>query len=95
VLAVDHPQLGSAQSPAVLRRGGLRLAISTEGAAPALAGLLREALEALLPTDGEAERWIDLARRAREGWKSAAVPHPNRRPLLVEALARLYEEKRA
>jgi uroporphyrin-III C-methyltransferase/precorrin-2 dehydrogenase/sirohydrochlorin ferrochelatase len=89
-LAVDRPDLGSAQSPAVLRRAGLTLAISTEGAAPALAGLLREALEALLPDDGEASRWLELARLARERWKRAALPHAARRPLLVEALAALY-----
>jgi uroporphyrin-III C-methyltransferase/precorrin-2 dehydrogenase/sirohydrochlorin ferrochelatase len=90
VLAVDHPSVGSAQSPAVLRRAGLTLAISTEGAAPALAGLLREALEALLPDDAEADRWVELARRAREGWKQAALPHAQRRPLLVQALQELY-----
>jgi siroheme synthase-like protein len=92
VLAVDQPQLGSAQSPAVLRRGGITVAISTDGAAPALAGLLRQALEALLPADGDAERWIDLARRARESWKARSIPHAARRPLLVEALAALYQK---
>ncbi len=93
VLAVDDPAVGSAQSPAVLRRAGLTVAISTEGAAPALAGLLREALEALLPDDGEASRWIELAQRARRAWQRDAVPHQARRPLLVEALATLYEAR--
>jgi uroporphyrin-III C-methyltransferase / precorrin-2 dehydrogenase / sirohydrochlorin ferrochelatase len=91
VLAVDQPQLGSAQSPAVLRRGGITVAISTDGAAPALAGLLRQALEALLPADADADHWIDLARRARESWKGKSIPHASRRPLLVEALVALYQ----
>jgi uroporphyrin-III C-methyltransferase/precorrin-2 dehydrogenase/sirohydrochlorin ferrochelatase len=94
-LAVDHPELGSAQSPAVLRRGELTLAISTQGAAPALAGLVREALAALLPESGEASRWIELARAARASWKREAIPHPARRPLLVEALAKLYAQETA
>jgi uroporphyrin-III C-methyltransferase/precorrin-2 dehydrogenase/sirohydrochlorin ferrochelatase len=89
-LAVDHPEISSAQSPAVLRRGELTLAISTQGAAPALAGLMREALQALLPESAEASRWIELARAARVAWKREDVPHPVRRPLLVEALAKLY-----
>ncbi len=91
VLAVDQPQIGSAQSPAVLRRGGITIAISTDGAAPALAGLLRQALEALLPADTDADHWIDLARRARESWKATSIPHALRRPLLVEALVALYQ----
>lgn len=93
VLAVDHQAVGSAQSPAVLRRAGLTIAISTDGVAPALAGLLREALEVLLPDDAEAGRWIALAQRAKAVWKRDAVPHAGRRPLLVEALSALYAAK--
>ncbi len=48
------------------------------------------ALGALLPESDEAGRWIELARRARQAWKRDDVPHPARRPLLVEALAQLY-----
>jgi uroporphyrin-III C-methyltransferase / precorrin-2 dehydrogenase / sirohydrochlorin ferrochelatase len=90
VLAVDQPAVGSAQSPAVLRRAGLTVAISTDGAAPALAGLLREALEALLPDERDAERWIELARQARAAWRRDDVPHAERRPLLLSALDALY-----
>lgn len=90
VLAVDQPADGSAQSPAVLRRAGLTVAISTAGAAPALAGLLREALEALLPDDAEAARWIEVARRARIAWRGDPRPHAEKRPLLLSALSALY-----
>jgi len=91
VLAVDQPADGSAQSPAVLRRAGLTVAISTNGAAPALAGLLREALEALLPDDAEASRWLDVARRARSAWRRDGRAHATTRPLLLTALTSLYE----
>ncbi|HEY5949214.1 MAG TPA: hypothetical protein VIV40_27160, partial [Kofleriaceae bacterium] len=58
------------------------------GVAPALAGLLREALEAVLPED--LERWIEIAKAERIAWKQAGVPMTERRPLLLRALERLY-----
>jgi len=91
VLAVDQPAAGSAHSPAIIRRGSLLLTISTDGVAPALSGLVREALEALLPDGDETERWLELARRARESWRAARVPHSRSRPLLLSALTALYE----
>jgi siroheme synthase-like protein len=73
----------------VIRRGDVEVAISTGGLAPALAGLVREALDALLPND--LEKWTEVARRAREQWKAARVPIAERRPLLLRALDRIYE----
>ncbi|HEY1552862.1 MAG TPA: hypothetical protein VGG28_33765, partial [Kofleriaceae bacterium] len=64
------------------------IAISTGGVAPALAGLLREALDAVLPHD--LERWIELATAARVEWKRDRVPMESRRPLLLRALQRMY-----
>ena len=59
---------------------------------PALAGLLREALEAVLPDDvGDLGRRPRGAPRAPEGGR--ACPSPQRRPLLLEALNRLYAER--
>src|SRR5204862_4241528 len=49
VLAVDDPSAASAYGAGTLRRGGVTIAVSTDGRAPALAGLLREGLEAVLP----------------------------------------------
>lgn len=51
LVAVDDPQNASAILPAVLRRGPLIAALSTSGAAPALAVRLRERLALLLPED--------------------------------------------
>jgi siroheme synthase-like protein len=93
VNAVDDRERASAYLGGVLRRGGITIAASTEGAAPALAGLLREALSALLPE--EPERWIEIARQQREGWHANGVPHAHRRPLLLAALNRLYAGQEA
>ncbi|WP_337845704.1 bifunctional precorrin-2 dehydrogenase/sirohydrochlorin ferrochelatase [Thermus sp.] len=49
LVAVDDPQNASAILPAVLRRGPLIAALSTSGAAPALAVRLKERLALLLP----------------------------------------------
>jgi uroporphyrin-III C-methyltransferase/precorrin-2 dehydrogenase/sirohydrochlorin ferrochelatase len=89
VNAVDDVASATAYLGAVIRRGPVELAISTRGVAPALAGLLREALEAVLPD--ELERWIDVARAARADWKRAGVPIHERRPLLLRALERVYQ----
>jgi len=88
VNAVDDPSAATAYLGGVVRRGPVEIAISTGGLAPALAGLLREALEAVLPDD--LERWIDVATNARAEWKRGRVPIAQRRPLLLRALDRLY-----
>ncbi len=88
VNAVDDPASATAFAGGVVRRGGVTAAISTSGAAPALAGLLREGLEALLPRD--LGSWTALARELRRGWREEGVAMERRRPLLLEALNRLY-----
>lgn len=93
VNAVDDPEAGSAYMGGVLRRGGVTLAISTSGHAPALAGLLREALDSVLPE--QLESWVGVARRLRSKWREGDVPWPDRRPQLLEALNRLYGQKEA
>jgi uroporphyrin-III C-methyltransferase/precorrin-2 dehydrogenase/sirohydrochlorin ferrochelatase len=72
----------------VFRRGGVTIAVSTEGRAPALAGLLREALEAAVPED--IETWVDVARRLRQEQRATGVPMADRRPLLLRSLNQLY-----
>jgi siroheme synthase-like protein len=91
VNAVDDPPNATAYAGSIVRRDGVTIAISTDGRAPALAGLLREALEAWLP--GDLDEWMSAADEARRGWKQDGVPMERRRPLLLETLNRLYEEK--
>lgn len=91
VNAVDDPPHATAYAGGVVRRHGVTIAISTEGRAPALAGLLREALDAWLP--GELDEWMSAADEARRRWKQEGVPMERRRPLLLETLNRLYDAK--
>jgi uroporphyrin-III C-methyltransferase / precorrin-2 dehydrogenase / sirohydrochlorin ferrochelatase len=89
VNAVDDADRASAYTAGVFRRGGVTIAVSTEGRAPALAGLLREGLEALVPEDIEA--WVAAAWQLRQEQRAAGVPIKERRPRLLAALNRLYE----
>jgi uroporphyrin-III C-methyltransferase / precorrin-2 dehydrogenase / sirohydrochlorin ferrochelatase len=91
VNAVDDPASASAYAGGVLRRGDLTIAISTEGQAPAVAGLLREALEELLPE--EITTWLDEAQRQKRLWREERVPMISRRPLMLAALNRLYRAR--
>jgi len=91
VNAVDDPANASAFLSGVVRRDGVTIGISTQGDAPGLTALMREALEHLLPTDLAA--WMTEARRQRVAWKRDGVPMTRRRPLLLQALNRLYEDR--
>ena len=88
VLAVDDKSAASAFGAGVVRKGGVTLAVSTDGRAPALAGLVREGIEALLPED--LADWSAVAARARAAWKTSGVPMAARRPLLLAALNEIY-----
>ena len=93
VNAVDDVRNGSAYTAGVIRRSGVTIAVSTEGRAPALAGLLREGIEALLPDDLDA--WVDEAGRLREQQRAGRVPMRERRPGLLCALNGLYAARGA
>ena len=54
----------------------------------ALAGLLREALGAVLPAD--VDRWMACAVAERGRWLATGVPMDQRRPQLLNALVALY-----
>jgi siroheme synthase-like protein len=91
VNAVDDVENASLYLGGVLRRGGVTVAVSTDGRAPALAGLLREGLEAVIPE--ELEAWVLEATRLRARQKAEGLPMALRRPLLLEALNRLYADR--
>ena len=93
VNAVDDPNNASAYLGGVLRRDGLTLSISTAGRAPALAGLIREGLDALIPQD--LDRWFARADEMKAHWRSTGVPMEARRPQLMDALMKLYEDRHA
>lgn len=88
VIAVDDLKTATAYGAGTFRRAGVTVAVSTEGRAPALAGLLREGLEALVPE--EIGEWVETARTLKAGWKGSTLAHRARRPLLLQAINRLY-----
>ena len=90
VNAADDPPNATMYLGGVVRRAGVTFAISTDGRAPALAGLLREALDSMLPTR-DLEQWMAEAAQLRQHWQKDAVPMHNRRPELLESLIRLYK----
>ena len=91
VNAVDDPPHATAYAGGVVRRDGVTIAISTNGRAPALAGLLREAVERWLPAD--LASWLEAADEARRRWKAAGTPMEARRPQLLETLNDLYRQR--
>ena len=91
VNAVDDPPNATAYLGGVVRRDGVTIAISTGGRAPALAGLLREALDAWLP--GDVDQWMAAADEARREWRRDGVPMGERRPRLLDTLNKLYDER--
>jgi uroporphyrin-III C-methyltransferase/precorrin-2 dehydrogenase/sirohydrochlorin ferrochelatase len=93
VNAVDDVEHASAYAGAIVRRSDVTIAIGTGGDAPALAGLLREAIDALLPRD--LDRWMKTARELREEWRAESIPMEERRPRLLRALVSLYERPTA
>lgn len=93
VNAVDDPAHASVYLGGVVRKDGVTLAVSTDGRAPAIAGLIREGLERLLPAD--LDRWLETADALKAEWRSRGVPMEQRRPALLAAINRLYDERAA
>jgi uroporphyrin-III C-methyltransferase / precorrin-2 dehydrogenase / sirohydrochlorin ferrochelatase len=91
VNAVDDPRHATAYLGGVVRRDDVTVAISTNGRAPALAGLMREALEAWLPPD--LPRWLATSDDARRHWKCAGTPMEQRRRLLLDLLNNIYRTR--
>ncbi|MFI5109199.1 MAG: bifunctional precorrin-2 dehydrogenase/sirohydrochlorin ferrochelatase [Terriglobales bacterium] len=82
--AVDEPERCHFYYPAIVRRGLLQIAISTGGLSPALAGRLRQELEAQFGP--EYERWIEELGALRQK-AFARRADPQRRTRLLHRLA--------
>jgi len=93
VNAVDDPSNATAYLGGTIARGGVTVAFSTSGQAPALAGLLREAFDELVPPD--IGSWVERASLLSRQQRADDVPMPQRRPQLLEALNRLYDRRGA
>ena len=84
VNVVDHPELCDFITPAIVDRGEVVAAVGTTGAAPMLAALLRNDLEAAIPEG--AGRVAALFRHLREEVRAALPDLAKRRAFLREAL---------
>lgn len=89
VNAVDDSANATAYLGGMIARGDITVAFSTAGRAPALAGLLREAFDALVPED--IGTWAARAHELSREQRAAGVPMTERRPQLLQALNRLYD----
>ena len=85
VNVVDHPELCDFITPAIVDRGEVVAAVGTTGAAPMLAALLRNDLEAAIPEG--AGRVAALFRQLREEVRAALPDLAKRRAFLREALS--------
>ncbi|MDB5313141.1 MAG: sirC [Gemmataceae bacterium] len=84
VNSASDPDQGDCFLPAVVRQGGLTLAVSTGGASPALARRVREQLGAGF--DAAFAGWVQLLNEIRPE-VLAAVADPEKRRALLDALA--------
>lgn len=84
VWSVDQPDYSTVTMPALVKRGNLRIAISTSGTAPALAKVLRQNLELLF--DEEFEQFLEWLGALREELKHTEVSDLRRRERLTEAV---------
>lgn len=82
--AVDDPSNGNFFVPAVMRRGALQIAISTDGKSPLLARKIRETLECMYGT--EFGPLVDLLGDIREEILHTVSDEQQRRRLLASIL---------
>lgn len=82
---VDHPELSDFHTPAVIDRGEVVAAVGTAGAAPALAALLRNDIEARVPPG--AGKVAALLRRRQDAVRAALPDAVARRGFLREVIA--------
>ncbi len=85
VNVVDHPALSDFMTPALVDRGAVVAAVSTSGASPILAALLRNDIEARVPPG--AGRVAALFGGLREQLRAALPDLDDRRAFLREAMS--------
>jgi precorrin-2 dehydrogenase/sirohydrochlorin ferrochelatase len=87
---LDMPALSDLAMPALVKRGPLQIAVSTDGQSPALARRLREELERLLAANGlELDAFVAELARLRE----ETLP-PAKRDVLYELASQLHIDGR-
>ncbi len=84
VWSIDQAEYSTLFMPALVKRGPLRMAISTSGSAPALARTLRENLESLF--DEEFDQFLDWLGALREELKKTESNDRRRRERLLDAV---------
>ena len=84
VWSIDQPELSNFMMPALVRRGALRMAISTGGASPALAGILRRNSEEIF--DDEFEKFLDWLGELRKELRANEPSMEKRREQLKAAV---------
>lgn len=84
VWSMDQAEYSTLLMPAIVKRGPLRMAISTSGTAPALARTLRENLESIF--DEEFDQFLDWLGALREELKKTESSDRRRRDRLLDAV---------
>ena len=84
VWSMDQAAYSTLLMPALVKRGALRIAISTSGTAPALAKTLRENLESTF--DEEFDQFLDWLGALREELKKTESSDRRRRERLLDAV---------
>jgi precorrin-2 dehydrogenase/sirohydrochlorin ferrochelatase len=82
--STDQPEYSTVMMPALVSRGHLRVAISTSGVAPALAGRLRQDLNEIF--NEEFSSFLEWLSRLRESVQETEPDMERRRVLLREAI---------
>jgi precorrin-2 dehydrogenase / sirohydrochlorin ferrochelatase len=82
----DVPSLCDAHAPAVLRRGDLTIAISTNGTAPGLAAELKHFLGGIFGPEWRGR--LDELKTLRQRWRQAGAGHDTVRHLTAARLSR-------
>jgi len=82
--SMDQPEWSTVSMPAIVSRGHLRIAVSTSGAAPALASRLRQDLEQVFGE--ECVAFLDWLAALRDETKEAEPDAEKRRAQLREAV---------